>query len=108
VNVTVGLNLTDSAGTVSTIATTGAKAVNSVTSIVVLTAEFTYDPTASALAGQIGGYVGQSLVTAGALSVAVQPVFTQNVFATITPTVLLSAADAASVFTVDELTLELL
>jgi hypothetical protein len=108
VNVTVNLSLVDSAATTTVLATTGAKAVNNTTSAGYLRVEFLYDPSASALAGAISGYVGTSLVTGGPLTNTTQPVLNNSVPAQVVPTVLLSAADAGSVFTVNEITLELL
>jgi len=108
VNVTVNLVLTDSAGTVTIIATSGAKAVNSTTSTGRLTAEFAIDPTAAVIAGVIDGYTGANVVAKAALTNAVAVVQNNATAVTLGVSVQLSGADASSVFTIQELALEVL
>lgn len=106
-NVTINLVLTDAAGTVTILGTTGAKAVNTTTSAFKLEVEFTFDPSAVSLAGQQSGYVGQTIIAVAALSATTQPVIT-NPGANLSVSALVSAADATSVLTIDEISLELL
>jgi hypothetical protein len=108
VNVTVNLTVTDSAGSFANLGSSGAIAVNSTTSTGRLEVDFLIDPTATAnTAGTRKGVIGPTIIAEAAVA-NISLVQNNSAPVSIGVGVLGSAADAGAVFTVNELSLELL
>lgn len=109
-NVTLSVSLSDTAGTVTSIATTGAQALNTANDTFVLVVDFVLDANTGfgAINGAYEGYGPATVVARTIITAQPVVVFTGTAQLQIFPSVLVSAADAASTFQVVEETLELL
>lgn len=109
-NITLSLQVNDTAGTATTIASSGAQAVNTAKDTFCLEVDFIIDANTGfgAINGAFQGYGPATVVARTLLSAQPVVVLTGAQPLQITPLVSSSAVDAGSVFQVVEMTLELL
>lgn len=107
-NVGSSINIVDTAGTSTIIATYTNAAVNTTTASFSLSAELILDPSTAAISGNKGGWINQTYNVIAALTAAPTVVFTGSGAVQFGITFTGSVADATAIVTVQEVTLELL